>query len=44
MTGSAPDWCDYCLFPQTYSVALGMMLVSMLCWGSSANTQKIDKE
>jgi len=29
--------------PQTYSAALIMMLVSMLCWGSWANTQKIDK-
>jgi glucose uptake protein len=29
--------------PQTYSAALLMMLVSMLCWGSWANTQKIDK-
>jgi glucose uptake protein len=28
--------------PQTYPVALGLMLVSMLCWGSWANTQKID--
>lgn len=30
--------------PETYSVALGMMLISMLCWGSWANTQKIDRE
>jgi len=29
--------------PQTYPVALLMMLVSMLCWGSWANTEKIDK-
>ena len=29
--------------PQKYSAALLMMLVSMLCWGSWANTQKIDK-
>ena len=29
--------------PQTYWAALLMMLVSMLCWGSWANTQKIDK-
>ena len=29
--------------PQSYPVALAMMLVSMLCWGSWANTQKIDK-
>jgi glucose uptake protein len=29
--------------PATYPVALLMMLVSMLCWGSWANTQKIDK-
>jgi glucose uptake protein len=28
--------------PQTYPVALGLMLVSMLCWGNWANTQKID--
>src|SRR6202050_4487436 len=28
--------------PHTYPVALVMMLVSMLCWGSWANTQKID--
>ncbi len=30
--------------PQGYSVALWMMLISMLCWGSWANTQKIDRE
>ena len=30
--------------PQTYSTALGMMLISMICWGSWANTQKIEKE
>ena len=29
--------------PQTYWVALVLMLLSMLCWGSWANTQKIDK-
>src|ERR1700677_622466 len=29
--------------PHTYAVALMMMLFSMLCWGSWANTQKIDK-
>jgi glucose uptake protein len=29
--------------PHTYPVALLMMLASMLCWGSWANTQKIDK-
>jgi glucose uptake protein len=29
--------------PDKYPVALLMMLVSMLCWGSWANTQKIDK-
>ena len=29
--------------PHTYPVALLMMLVSMLCWGSWANTQKVDK-
>ena len=29
---------------QTYSTALGMMLISMICWGSWANTQKIEKE
>jgi glucose uptake protein len=29
--------------PQTYPVALLIMLVSMLCWGSWANTAKIDK-
>jgi len=29
--------------PHTYPVALLLMLVSMLCWGSWANTQKIDK-
>ncbi|HME00930.1 MAG TPA: GRP family sugar transporter [Terriglobia bacterium] len=27
--------------PDTYTVALGMMIVSMLCWGSWANTQKL---
>ena len=29
--------------PHTYSAALILMLISMLCWGSWANTQKIDK-
>jgi glucose uptake protein len=29
--------------PHTYRAALILMLVSMLCWGSWANTQKIDK-
>jgi glucose uptake protein len=29
--------------PQTYSAALLLMMLSMLCWGSWANTQKIDK-
>jgi len=29
--------------PRTYLGALLMMLASMLCWGSWANTQKIDK-
>ena len=29
--------------PHSYPVALLMMLLSMLCWGSWANTQKIDK-
>lgn len=29
--------------PQTYSVAVGLMLLSMLCWGSWNNTQKIDR-
>ncbi len=29
--------------PHTYSAALILMLASMLCWGSWANTQKIDK-
>ena len=27
--------------PSVYTVALGMMIVSMLCWGSWANTQKL---
>jgi len=26
--------------PQTYAVALAMMILSMICWGSWANTQK----
>jgi glucose uptake protein len=29
--------------PHSYPVALLMMLVSMLCWGSWANTEKIDR-
>ncbi len=29
--------------PQVYSVALAMMLLSMICWGSWANTQKLCK-
>src|SRR6202451_4760425 len=29
--------------PHTYGTALILMLASMLCWGSWANTQKIDK-
>jgi glucose uptake protein len=29
--------------PQTYSAALLLMMLSMLCWGSWANAQKIDK-
>ena len=29
--------------PHSYPVALSMMLVSMLCWGSWANTEKIDR-
>jgi glucose uptake protein len=31
------------LIPHTYSVALVLMLLSMVCWGSWANTQKIDE-
>ena len=27
--------------PQVYSIALLMMLLSMICWGSWANTQKL---
>jgi glucose uptake protein len=27
--------------PQTYSIALFLMTLSMLCWGSWANTEKI---
>jgi len=30
--------------PQIYSVALVMMILSMLCWGSWANTQKLTKD
>jgi hypothetical protein len=29
--------------PDNYTVALGMMILSMLCWGSWANTQKLYK-
>ena len=29
--------------PHTYGAALVLMLISMFCWGSWANTQKIDK-
>jgi glucose uptake protein len=29
--------------PHSYPAALALMLLSMLCWGSWANTQKIDK-
>src|SRR5208283_5433367 len=29
--------------PQTYFAALFMMLLSMICWGSWANTQKLCK-
>lgn len=32
------------LIAHTYTVALFVMLISMLCWGSWANTQKIDKK
>ena len=27
--------------PQTYAVALSLMLVTMVCWGSWANTMKL---
>ncbi|HLW79603.1 MAG TPA: multidrug DMT transporter permease, partial [Terriglobia bacterium] len=27
--------------PQVYSLALVMMVISMVCWGSWANTQKL---
>lgn len=30
--------------PQVYTVALVMMILSMLCWGSWANTQKLCKD
>jgi glucose uptake protein len=30
--------------PQTYSTALILMTLSMLCWGTWANTQKIDRQ
>ena len=29
--------------PQTYSTALLLMTLSMLCWGSWANTQKLTR-
>jgi glucose uptake protein len=29
--------------PTTYAAAMGIMLLSMLCWGSWDNTQKLDK-
>jgi glucose uptake protein len=29
--------------PHTYPAALALMILSMLCWGSWANTQKIDR-
>jgi glucose uptake protein len=29
--------------PQTYSLALFLMTLSMLCWGSWANTQKLTR-
>src|SRR5271168_2346855 len=29
--------------PHTYPAALLLMMLSMLCWGSWANTQKIDQ-
>ena len=32
------------LIPKSYSVAVLIMLVSMICWGSWDNTQKIDKK
>lgn len=31
------------LIPQIYSVVLAMMVLSMICWGSWANTQKLCK-
>lgn len=30
--------------PHSYDAALALMLLSMVCWGSWANTQKIDRE
>ena len=30
--------------PQTYSTALFLMTLSMLCWGTWANTQKITRQ
>jgi glucose uptake protein len=27
--------------PQTYTIALSFMVISMLCWGSCANTIKL---
>src|SRR5580700_3100925 len=29
------------LLPETYPVALGLMILTMLCWGSWANTLKL---
>ena len=29
--------------PAVYSVALAMIVLSMICWGSWANTQKLCK-
>src|SRR5579872_4267544 len=29
------------LLPTTYGAALGLLIISMLCWGSWANTQKL---
>ena len=29
--------------PTVYSVALSMIVLSMICWGSWANTQKLCK-
>ena len=30
--------------PQTYSTALFLMTLSMLCWGTWANTQKVTRQ